>query len=88
MRESNYSALFVDLVLPGMTGVDVLREALACAPRRPAVLMSGHDASHGDVLTALTLGPVTFVQKPISKERLTSSLDLFRALLPGVVSRR
>ena len=59
--DGSYSALFIDLVLVGGSGVKLLREALASQPRRPAVLMSGFDASHEAILEALHLGPVMFV---------------------------
>jgi CheY-like chemotaxis protein len=87
IREAQYSALFVDLVLPGASGVDLLRVALARNPKLPAILMSGRDADADVVVTALGLGPVMFVEKPISPEHLQSSLALFRGLLPGAPKR-
>ena len=87
VQEGTYSALLVDLVLPGTSGVEILREAIARHPRRPAVLMSGHDAKHQAVLEALELGPVMFVQKPIASSVLDSALQMFRALLPGAPRR-
>ena len=87
VRSNEYQGLFVDLVLPQTSGVDILREALAYYPRRPAILMSGFDADHGAVLDALALGPVMFVRKPISAADLDSALRMFRVLLPGVRQR-
>jgi CheY-like chemotaxis protein len=83
VRGNEYQGLFVDLVLPQASGVDILREALAYHPRRPAILMSGSDADHGAVLDALALGPVMFVRKPISPQDLDAALRMFRVLLPG-----
>jgi len=87
VRSNDYQGLFVDLVLPHTSGVDILREALAHYPRRPAILMSGHDADHGAVLDALALGPVMFIRKPISSQDLDAALRMFRVLLPGVRQR-
>jgi CheY-like chemotaxis protein len=87
VRRNEYQGLFVDLVLPGLSGVDILREALAYYPRRPAILMSGYDADHGAVLDALALGPVMFIRKPISAPDLDAALRMFRVLLPGVRQR-
>jgi DNA-binding response OmpR family regulator len=87
IREASYSAMFVDLVLPQKSGVDLLREALARNPRLPAILMSGQDADQEAVMTALGMGPVMFVVKPISPEHLQASLAMFRALLPGATGR-
>jgi CheY-like chemotaxis protein len=88
VKENTYSGLFIDLVLPGTSGVDVLRQALASHPRRPAILMSGHDANHGMILEALGMGPVMFIHKPMSSADLDSALQMFRELLPGVVRPR
>jgi CheY-like chemotaxis protein len=85
--DRSYQGLFVDLVLLGTTGIDVLRRFLAQAPRRPAVLMSGQEVRPQDMLDALALGPVTFVGKPMSREDVAAALQMFRALLPGVVRR-
>lgn len=83
-----YSALFVDLVLPTFGGVQILREAIAHRPGRPAALMSSRDDDHASVLDALELGPVTFIRKPISPADLDAALHMFRSLLPGSGARR
>jgi PleD family two-component response regulator len=82
-----YSALIVDLVLPGSSGAEILRRALKSHPRRPAVLMSGYDGNHDAVLEALSLGPVMFLKKPIVNADLDAALQMFRALLPGARER-
>jgi PleD family two-component response regulator len=79
----SYSGLFVDLVLSGTSGVEILRHALEFHPRRPAALMSGVDSQHDAVAQALELGPVVFVRKPLSSADLESALAMFRELLPG-----
>ncbi len=83
VREVGYHGIFVDLVLPRVTGVDILRESLQHYPRRPAILMSGQDADHDAVLDALALGPVMFIRKPISAADLRAALRMFRVLVPG-----
>lgn len=86
--DGGYSALFVDLMLPGTSGVEILRHAIAYHPRRPAVLMSGTDTDRGAILEALELGPVVFVRKPISSADLDSALRMFRELLPAARQER
>ncbi len=90
VESETYNGVFVDLVLRGGTGVEIVRRSTACHPRRPVILMSGHDASHEAVLEALTLGPVTFLAKPISSADLERTLWMVRELLPGArtASRR
>lgn len=88
VKGPTYSGLFVDLAMRGTGGVQILREALLHNPRRPAVLMSGHDADRGAVIDALSLGPVTFIGKPIAGAELDFALGMFRSLLPGRGPRR
>jgi PleD family two-component response regulator len=83
VREGVYYGLFVDLVLPRLSGVTILREFLAAPVRRPAILMSGADAKSEAVLEAISLGPVMFLGKPPSRQDIESALTMFRALLPG-----
>jgi DNA-binding NarL/FixJ family response regulator len=84
VREASYSALFVDLLMPGKSGIDILKESLARYPHRPCVLMSGMDDQHERVMEALALGPVMFIRKPVSKKDLDTALKMFRSRLPGL----
>lgn len=88
VADQSYSALFADLVMPKLSGVEVVRHWLAAHPGRPAVLMSGYDSHADAVIEALSLGPVMFVKKPIAPSDLEAALSMFRQLLPGAPSRR
>jgi DNA-binding response OmpR family regulator len=89
LASSSYSGLFIDLVLPGTSGVEILRHALALHPRRPAALMSGVDAQHDSVAQALELGPVVFVRKPLSPPTSTARSPCFASFFraPGAPRR-
>lgn len=87
VKDRGYSGVFIDMVLSGTSGADILRSALEAHPRRPAILMSGHDANHEAILEALGMGPVMFVSKPMSSADLDSALQMFRELVPGMVRR-
>jgi PleD family two-component response regulator len=84
VREASYSALFVDLLMPGKSGIDILRESLARYPNRPCVLMSGMDDQHERVMEALSLGPVLFIKKPVSRKDIDTAIKMFRSRLPGL----
>jgi CheY-like chemotaxis protein/GGDEF domain-containing protein len=88
VKDRSYSGLFIDVVLPGVSGAEILRSALDAHPRRPAILMSGFDANHEAILEALGMGPVMFVHKPMSSADLDVALQMFRELVPGMVRRR
>jgi PleD family two-component response regulator len=85
--DTSYSRFFIDCVLPQSSGVEILREAMAAHPGRPAVLMSGKDVDPHAILDALTLGPVMFIRKPLTHADLDSALAMFRQLVPGIRRR-
>jgi len=85
--DTSYSGFFIDCVLPTSSGVEILREAMAAHPGRPAVLMSGKDVDPHAILDALTLGPVMFIRKPLTHADLDSALAMFRQLVPGIRRR-
>jgi PleD family two-component response regulator len=87
VQDTSYSGFFIDVVLPTSSGVEILREAMAAHPGRPAVLMSGKDVDPGAILEALSLGPVMFIRKPMSHADLDSALAMFRQLVPGIRRR-
>jgi PleD family two-component response regulator len=87
VKDVSYSGFFVDLVLPQSSGIEILREALAAHPGRPAVLMSGHDVDPSAILDALSLGPVMFIHKPMGPGELDAALAMFRQLVPGIARR-
>jgi PleD family two-component response regulator len=86
--DTSYSGFFIDCVLPASSGVEILREAMAAHPGRPAVLMSGKDVDPHSILDALSLGPVMFIRKPLTHADLDSALAMFRQLVPGIRRRR
>jgi PleD family two-component response regulator len=85
--DTSYSGFFIDCVLPQSSGVEILREAMAAHPGRPAVLMSGKDVDPHAILEALSLGPVMFIRKPLTHADLDSALAMFRQLVPGIRRR-
>lgn len=75
---SLFRLVFLDLRLPGMDGLEVLRRLRETAPGLPVVVITGH-GSVDDAREAVRLGARDFVMKPIGVERL---LSLARDLLP------
>lgn len=66
--------LLSDVKMPGMDGLDLLREALAHDTDLPVILLTGH----GDVamaVEAMRLGAYDFLEKPFLPERLRESVQ-------------
>ncbi|HTQ04609.1 MAG TPA: PAS domain S-box protein [Polyangiaceae bacterium] len=68
-----FDVVLTDLTMPGLTGVDVAREVLKLAPRKPVLVMSGFNSTWtADGLKAL--GVVDLISKPLGAVRLSESL--------------
>lgn len=76
-REFQPDAVVLDILLPDMDGLDVLRRLRAQAPRLPVLFLTAKDAVE-DRVAGLTAGGDDYVTKPFSLEELVARL---RALL-------
>ena len=56
--------VLIDLVMPGMSGLDVLKTIVKESPETPAIIVSGHGSIH-DVIHAMNFGAWDYVVKPI-----------------------
>lgn len=64
VRSQNFDAVLLDLAMPGMSGLEVLKHVTAEKPSLPIVVVSGTGAIQ-DVISALRLGAWDFITKPI-----------------------
>lgn len=67
-------AIFLDIILPQMNGMEVLTKIQEMKPETPVIMLSGVAQSDA-VSAALRLGAIDFLQKPVSKDRVTTLLD-------------
>lgn len=65
--------LLLDVRMPGIDGIDILRDVKPRAPALPVIIMTGH----GDIqlaVTAMKAGAYDFIEKPFSDAQLLSSV--------------
>jgi two-component system response regulator FixJ len=65
--------IITDVRMPGMSGIELLRELKKIAPLLPVVVMTGH----GDIplaVEAMKLGAIEFIEKPFDDEVLIASV--------------
>jgi len=87
LRRAPPDVATLDLVLPGMDGLNTLRAMRALAPNVPVIVLSGVGATQA-IVEALRFGAADFLRKPFEAEELEIALDkaLARAALEGDAS--
>lgn len=76
--------LLIDVRLPGMSGVDLVRKLVSVERLPPTVIISG-EASITETVEALKLGVHDLVEKPFTKQRLMQTI---RTTLENTALRR
>jgi len=89
IEEREPDVVLLDLMLPGMTGLEALPQYLERAPATTVVMMSG-EASLSDAVEATRVGAFHFIEKPLTPEsvlltvkgalEVSRARDLTRAL--------
>ena len=77
-----YDVIVLDLVMPGLGGLETLRAVRETDPRVPVLVVSGY-AQPGTVRAAMELLPCRFLAKPFRTGQLLASID---ALSPMATS--
>jgi DNA-binding NtrC family response regulator len=85
LRDRVPQAALLDLMLPDLDGIELLRRMREIAPEMPVVMMSGQGTVRTAV-EALKLGAYDFVEKPFDAGRLQSAMN--RALECGRLRRQ
>lgn len=75
----DYQVLFSDVSLPGMSGVELARQALAARPRLQVIFASGY----GDALLRHLEFPYQSLQKPYEIDQLQAALAAIAAAAGG-----
>lgn len=74
-QERNYDLLLIDLRMPGMTGLEMLREIRKTDPAfPPAVIITAYGLPE-QLLEAASLGAIDYIRKPFSIRTIRSLVD-------------
>jgi DNA-binding NtrC family response regulator len=65
--------MLVDVRLPGMSGIELLRSLAADGPLMPVIVISG-EAAMSETIEAIRLGVHDFLDKPFTRERLLKTV--------------
>jgi CheY-like chemotaxis protein len=78
LGKEEYDAVFTDLKMPEMDGMEVATRVKASQPWMPIVIVTGYGSKENRI-QAETLGITDFMQKPLTPEMIEESAD--RAML-------
>ncbi|MGC1216470.1 MAG: response regulator [Phormidesmis sp.] len=74
MESMPVDLLLLDISMPGMDGIEVLKKAIAQRPSLKVVMISAH-GSVDDAVSAMKLGAVDYLQKPFTPSELRELVE-------------
>ncbi len=74
IAETDYDIVITDLRLPGINGIDVVREVKTASPHTACIILTGY-ASVESAVEAMRVGAYTYLKKPFSKDELLIIMD-------------
>jgi excisionase family DNA binding protein len=74
-KHTDLDLVLLDLIMPGISGVETFRQLHALRPELPVVIVTGYPDS--DLMSkALEIGPFTMMNKPIDLSQLQKVVDV------------
>lgn len=73
VRNDDPEVMIIDLKMPGMDGMDVLREVKKIRPEIEVIVLTGHGCER-DRIQCMEMGAFDYMQKPVDINILSSSL--------------
>ncbi len=89
VRDREYDMIFTDLSMPGISGIDLLKEAKRIDPSLPVVVITAYSTIE-NAITAMKEGARDFITKPFHIEKITSVADRIigeKRLLGSILSK-
>lgn len=74
LAEENYDAVFTDIKMPGLSGIDVAERIKAKRPWLPVVIVTGYGTADNEA-RAKAAGVSEFLHKPLSPEMIEGSAE-------------
>ncbi|MDX2448113.1 MAG: response regulator [Desulfobacterales bacterium] len=82
IQEHPAEVMILDLKMPGIDGVEVLRQVKKSSPETEVIIITGH-GSDADRQTCLDLGAFAFLQKPLDIEELETIINAANSKVQG-----
>jgi two-component system NtrC family response regulator len=72
-KKSNYNVALIDIVLPDISGIDLLKRLNEGVPRIRKIIVTGH-ATLDNAVKAVNLGADAYLMKPVSPDVLLRTI--------------
>jgi two-component system nitrogen regulation response regulator NtrX len=69
LKTEKVDAMLLDIKMPGMDGMEVLKQAVASDPGLPIIMISGH-GTISTAVEATKVGAFDFLEKPLDRDRI------------------
>ena len=79
LKRKNFSLVILDLHLPDLYGIEVLRRIKKVSAEIPVIILTGH-GTEKDRQECMKIGAFDFMQKPLVIENLMAILDQVGAM--------
>jgi excisionase family DNA binding protein len=73
-KDPDFDLVFLDLKMPGMDGVELLKQIKVAKPKLPVTIITGYQDSDL-MMNALKLGPLGVMSKPFSSNDILAAID-------------
>lgn len=91
LKQKEYTAIFSDLIMPEISGLDLLKSIKEVSPNTEVIIVTGYGTIES-AIEALKRGSYDYLQKPINFERLKILIDRIiekkKLLLENVLIKR
>lgn len=74
LRQYLYDVVVLDVAMPGMDGIETLREIKKVRPLTEVIMLTGH-ATVESAIEGMKLGAFDYLMKPCDTEELTSKIN-------------
>lgn len=74
VRDGGFDLIITDLVMPIMSGLDLMREVKSAQPEMPCIVITAH-GSIGSAVEAMKAGAFDYITKPFRKEEIILAIQ-------------
>jgi DNA-binding NtrC family response regulator len=74
IEENDFDLILTDLMMPKVSGVDVLKQAVAISPNTKCIILTGYGTIKGSV-EAMKMGAFDYITKPMTSSELLLTVE-------------